>query len=894
MTRLPIVETWLLHGTLGGGLLLLLAWGLASRCRQPARKQRLGEWGMAAALVFSVLCLGPRWFEVALWPAEPPAPDVEYATLEDDDEPASPLATPETMTREWTFRPEPTYPAQPLTGGPLVLAYAPTLMQLEAEAARPRCDAPPAVAAPADEPAAAGPPGLTFDRAVAGLTGLYLAVAGVFLGRWALGHWALRRLLKSARPAPRWAARMFVAMRPGRQRLLVSDRLRAPICCGLWRPTVVVPTPLCRRPHADTLRWVFAHELTHLERRDAWTALLFGAGQAVYFAFPWFWWLKRQVRLCQEYVADAAAAEHTDNVADYAQFLLNLTRRPVMPLAATGVAGNSSDLFRRVTMLLQSPVRVEKNCPHWWSVGSAAGLLALAVLASGVGLRAYADEEEAEGREKVLILRVADDADAAKIEAAVKDAQKAGKKVQIQVIDGGSIKVDGGKKAFTVVEAAKGAKAEAIKKAVEDAKAQGKRVHVEVIAAEAAKADAAKAKVAEALGKVAEARQKLAVVVNPETGKAEVRGLSPLATTKSGTRVIQVPAVARDRALTLRALTAAKAAEEDAKKAKKATGEFKIEFDFDNLFKNLPEGVDRDQIRKDVQKAIEQAKKAAAEGKAHAEKALKEAAKWQKEGGEWKLHVEKALKDGAKWVEAKPGQNVYSYTPASGEGRLGVTVEKPAAILIDQLDLPKGQGLVVQTVRPDSAAAKAGIKANDILLELNGKAVKDEAAALVKMLEGVKADAGFEVTVLRKGSKKTFKGESLPEKKATGAAAYRLRTAQGQQQPGKAVIEFAPKSVQGVPGLPGLPGAQGAGGKGTMISVFRNDGEFKAHQQEGKLSITVTGKVDDEGEVKVGEIRIQDGSSNKTYKTTKAVPEEHREKVKNLVEMSEKGKSQAK
>ena len=57
MTGHPFVETWLLHGTLGGGLLLLLVWGLASRCRQPARKQRLGEWGMAAALVFALLSL---------------------------------------------------------------------------------------------------------------------------------------------------------------------------------------------------------------------------------------------------------------------------------------------------------------------------------------------------------------------------------------------------------------------------------------------------------------------------------------------------------------------------------------------------------------------------------------------------------------------------------------------------------------------------------------------------------------------------------------------------------------------------------------------------------------------------------------------------------------------
>src|SRR5262249_44721292 len=57
------------------------------------------------------------------------------------------------------------------------------------------------------------------------------------------------------------------------------------------------------------------------------------------------------------------------------------------------------------------------------------------------------------------------------------------------------------------------------------------------------------------------------------------------------------------------------------------------------------------------------------------------------------------------------------------EGRLGVQLRKPSAALADQLDLPKGQGMVVEEVGPNSPAAKAGVKANDILLELDGKAV---------------------------------------------------------------------------------------------------------------------------------------------------------------------------
>src|SRR5262249_49953159 len=150
-------------------------------------------------------------------------------------------------------------------------------------------------------------------------------------------------------------------------RLLVSDRLHVPVCCGLLRPTVLLPAALAEQAPETALRWVFAHELTHVRRRDAWGRLLFGLAQAVYFYVAWFWPLRRQVRLCQEYLADAAAVEQGAWPEDYAEFLLRLVALPAAPAAATGVLGHSSDLFRRVTMLLK-PSPLEKRCPRVWSL----------------------------------------------------------------------------------------------------------------------------------------------------------------------------------------------------------------------------------------------------------------------------------------------------------------------------------------------------------------------------------------------------------------------------------------------------------------------------------------------------------------------------------------------
>src|SRR5262249_31625418 len=98
------------------------------------------------------------------------------------------------------------------------------------------------------------------------------------------------------------------------------------------------------------------------------------------------------------------------------------------------------------------------------------------------------------------------------------------------------------------------------------------------------------------------------------------------------------------------------------------------------------------------------------------------------------------------------------------DARLGIQVSPPSPALQEQLDLPKGQGLVVDNVIPDSPAAKAGFKANDILVEVNGKSVSNDPGQLVKMLEDIKANTPVDLLVIRKGKKEPIKGVSLREK----------------------------------------------------------------------------------------------------------------------------------
>jgi beta-lactamase regulating signal transducer with metallopeptidase domain len=723
MSETPTAFAWLLRNAVGGGLLLLLAWILMKRHRQPARQQRLGEWGLVAALLLAVLSLGPSWFVVPLLEPEPLARDSAPSQLASEEFPAPAL-------EPWAEEEQPEdHSFQPFDGPALAFPATPPELELDELTPPPASTAAPEARSATSASRGVDPGGGASRNAPSPsnslpdlLVAAYVLATAFLLVRWALGHVALWQLVRNARPAPPEAVELFQKMAYGHRRqprLLVSDRLRVPVSCGLLRPTVLVPADLCVPGIGRTLRWVFAHELTHLERRDAWDCLLFGFGQAVYFYLPWFWWLRRQVRLCQEYVADAAAVAWAAQPADYAQFLLTLSRSPVVPLGATGVSGNSSDLFRRVTMLLQDPVRVEKRCPRRWSLTAAVALLALAVFVSGVSLRAVA-------------------------------------------------------------------------------------------------------------------------------------GATPTGDTKS---------------VTINPVPEQDAPKAPAKKDPPAKKEPKNRPQPDPNFDDLPAvpGLDPNvaqQMRERMQAAQQQ------------------------------------MMQQMQQFQGQPfgmQQGFGGFTAGQfGEGRLGVRVRTPSDTLVEQLDLPKGQGLVIEHVSPNSAADKAGLKAHDILLELNGKTVPNDPAKLVRSLAEVKAKTTMDAVVLRKGKKETVKGITLPETKAflqggfqgmmPGGAGGMLRLPNGQfNQPGFG----AGGGFGGGGGFGAGAGFQGQGNQTVITTNFRTDDRFTTRHQEGSLIITVTGTVAD-GKAKVSQVQIQDGRETHKYESVDKVPEQYRDKVKNLVEVNEK------
>jgi membrane-associated protease RseP (regulator of RpoE activity) len=198
----------------------------------------------------------------------------------------------------------------------------------------------------------------------------------------------------------------------------------------------------------------------------------------------------------------------------------------------------------------------------------------------------------------------------------------------------------------------------------------------------------------------------------------------------------------------------------------------------------------------------------------------------------------------------------------------GVRLNPVDAALQEELGLAENEGLVVAQVDADSAAEKAGLKANDVLVKINNKVVASDVDRFSKLVKDQKADEAIDLVVVRDGKEQTLKGAQMP-----GLVQGGFDGGKGRRPGG-----FGLGGVNRVPIVKGV----GKAGRnldmninGTRISRMQNDNEFSGEYSRDDLKITVVGKIDN-GVAKTSTITVQDGKDTKTYTSPKDVPEQYR------------------
>lgn len=262
----------------------------------------------------------------------------------------------------------------------------------------------PSIAPPAAEKATTSrlrPPLDPWSLAAAMLVAAYAAIALVFAARWLAGSIRLRRLVNDSLPAEAELREIWSEVTAGRGesvRLLVSSDVDTPLAFGWLSPTVVVPATVAKAD-ARTLQFCLAHEWSHLERRDlpAW-----GLARLCQFGLwcqPLYWTLRRELRVCQDILADHRAASAGGDSIEYSELLVRFARnRMATPLAgAMALLDRPSQLTRRVKVLLASGRSLRLRSGGLFRTLAGGGVLTGAVLLSAVRLSAL---QAADGPEK--------------------------------------------------------------------------------------------------------------------------------------------------------------------------------------------------------------------------------------------------------------------------------------------------------------------------------------------------------------------------------------------------------------------------------------------------------------------------------------------------------------
>ena len=183
-------------------------------------------------------------------------------------------------------------------------------------------------------------------------------------------------------------AEIFGASRRRRgPRLLISNDVSSPVAVGICRPTVLLPQWLVKSRSLDQMRPILVHELAHAARGDGTLRSLAALFHVVFFYQPLSWWLRRELRLCQEYLADAQAAGCSRSAPDYAAQLVALSNeirwRAWRPLSAIGIVERRSELYHRIQLLVRSKRKLEMHGGRRWKLVTAVTLF---IFAQSLGL----------------------------------------------------------------------------------------------------------------------------------------------------------------------------------------------------------------------------------------------------------------------------------------------------------------------------------------------------------------------------------------------------------------------------------------------------------------------------------------------------------------------------
>ncbi len=197
---------------------------------------------------------------------------------------------------------------------------------------------------------------------------------------------ALREIRRSARPVfnPDWLDERDeicseLGIR-GTVRLLITPRLTAAVCIGVFRSTILLPITASEWSAAHR-RTILRHELNHVRRRDNLTNHLALAVCAFYWFNPIAWWALKRLRVAREGACDDAVINSGVKPSDYVSILLAAVPVGKQAFSATRISQISAIKLRLLTILNPRINRVSLSRSQLTAAGTGATLLFTLIVA---------------------------------------------------------------------------------------------------------------------------------------------------------------------------------------------------------------------------------------------------------------------------------------------------------------------------------------------------------------------------------------------------------------------------------------------------------------------------------------------------------------------------------
>ena len=194
------------------------------------------------------------------------------------------------------------------------------------------------------------------------LLGLYATGVTAFLCRLLAGWLLARSVLGASRRISIQNTQVYE-----------SAQVSTPMTIGLRVQKILLPMDWSKWPE-DKVRAVLAHELAHVERRDAIASFAAHLNRSLFWFHPLAWWLQRQLALTAEQACDDAGVCAIGESRKYAEILLDMAetvRRRGTRLVCQGIGADGAGLLgRRIDRIL-------RGAPVYSTSGAQKALVAL-------------------------------------------------------------------------------------------------------------------------------------------------------------------------------------------------------------------------------------------------------------------------------------------------------------------------------------------------------------------------------------------------------------------------------------------------------------------------------------------------------------------------------------